>query len=97
MSARQLPGGRRRDGPVLSEGRAGAQQELFLATLCWWPGADRGRSGIAFVLIALRRRRCREETAMTATDELLSNARAYADSFEGGELPMPPARRVAVV
>jgi len=34
---------------------------------------------------------------MTATDELLSNARGYADSFEEGELPMPPAKRVAVI
>jgi carbonic anhydrase len=34
---------------------------------------------------------------MTATDELLSNARVYADGFEAGELPMPPARRVAVI
>jgi carbonic anhydrase len=34
---------------------------------------------------------------MTETDELLSNARGYAASFEVGELPMPPARRVAVV
>jgi carbonic anhydrase len=34
---------------------------------------------------------------MSATDELLSNARGYADGFEAGELPMPPARRVAVI
>jgi carbonic anhydrase len=34
---------------------------------------------------------------MTATDELLSNARGYADAFEKGELPMPPANRVAVI
>jgi carbonic anhydrase len=34
---------------------------------------------------------------MTATDELLSNARVYADSFEEGDLPMPPAKRVAVI
>ena len=34
---------------------------------------------------------------MTATEELLSNARGYADGFEAGELPMPPARRVAVI
>jgi carbonic anhydrase len=34
---------------------------------------------------------------MTATDELLDNARGYADSFAEGELPMPPAKRVAVI
>jgi carbonic anhydrase len=34
---------------------------------------------------------------MSATDELLSNARGFADGFEAGELPMPPARRVAVI
>jgi carbonic anhydrase len=34
---------------------------------------------------------------MTATDELLTNAGGYADSFEDGDLPMPPAKRVAVI
>jgi carbonic anhydrase len=34
---------------------------------------------------------------MTAIGELLSNARVYADSFEEGDLPMPPAKRVAVI
>jgi carbonic anhydrase len=34
---------------------------------------------------------------MTATDELIENARRYAESFEKGELAMPPARRVAVL
>ncbi len=34
---------------------------------------------------------------MSATDELLRNAEAYAERFERGDLPMPPARRVAVV
>jgi carbonic anhydrase len=34
---------------------------------------------------------------MTATDELLHNAEAYAASFDKGDLPMPPGRRVAVV
>lgn len=34
---------------------------------------------------------------MTATDEFLSNARGYAASFAEGELPMPPAKRVAVI
>jgi carbonic anhydrase len=34
---------------------------------------------------------------MTATDELLSNAVGYAESFEEGNLPMPPAKRVAVI
>jgi carbonic anhydrase len=34
---------------------------------------------------------------MSVTDELLSNAEAYAASFQKGDLPLPPARRVAVV
>ena len=29
---------------------------------------------------------------MSATDELLNNARAYAEHFDKGDLPMPPAR-----
>jgi carbonic anhydrase len=31
------------------------------------------------------------------TDELLENARSYAESFDKGDLPTPPAKRVAVV
>jgi len=34
---------------------------------------------------------------MSATDQLLTNARAYADRFDRGDLPMPPALQVAVV
>ena len=34
---------------------------------------------------------------MSATDELLTKARAYADRFDRGDLPMPPALQVAVV
>jgi carbonic anhydrase len=34
---------------------------------------------------------------MTATDDLLENAKSYASSFHAGELPLAPARRVAVV
>ena len=34
---------------------------------------------------------------MSAIDELVRNADAYADSFESGDLPLPPAKRVAVV
>jgi len=34
---------------------------------------------------------------MSRTDELLDNARAYADSFDKGDLPMPPGLGVAVV
>jgi carbonic anhydrase len=34
---------------------------------------------------------------MSATDQLLTNARAYADRFDRGDLPMPPALHVAVV
>ncbi len=34
---------------------------------------------------------------MTATDELLANARRYAKSFDQGGKPLPPAKKVAVV
>jgi carbonic anhydrase len=34
---------------------------------------------------------------MSTTDELLANAEAYADTFDKGELPLPPARKVAVL
>jgi len=34
---------------------------------------------------------------MSATDELLSNNEAYAASFDKGDLPIPPARKTAVV
>ncbi len=34
---------------------------------------------------------------MTATDELLANNEAYVASFNKGDLPMPPARKVAVI
>jgi carbonic anhydrase len=34
---------------------------------------------------------------MSTTDELLRNADAYADGFDKGDLPLPPARKVAVL
>jgi carbonic anhydrase len=34
---------------------------------------------------------------MPTIDQLLDNAEAYADSFDRGELPLPPAKRIAVV
>ncbi|MGC9963160.1 MAG: carbonic anhydrase [Acidimicrobiales bacterium] len=34
---------------------------------------------------------------MSATDELLSNNDAYAANFDKSELPLPPAKRVAIV
>ncbi|MBJ7609675.1 MAG: carbonic anhydrase [Candidatus Dormibacteraeota bacterium] len=34
---------------------------------------------------------------MSVTDQLLDNNRAYAQSFDKGDVPLPPARRVAVV
>jgi carbonic anhydrase len=38
-----------------------------------------------------------EGDAMTVIDELLENASAYAETFDKGELPLPPARRIAIV
>ena len=34
---------------------------------------------------------------MSTTDQLLDNAKSYADGFDKGDLPLPPARKVAVV
>ena len=34
---------------------------------------------------------------MTITDDLLANNEAYASSFDKGDLPMPPGKRVAVL
>jgi carbonic anhydrase len=34
---------------------------------------------------------------MSTTDELLANAETYAAGFDKGDLPMPPARKVAIV
>ena len=34
---------------------------------------------------------------MSATDDLLRNAEAYAETFDHGDLPLPPAKKVAVV
>src|SRR2546423_3468035 len=34
---------------------------------------------------------------MSVTDEFLRNNEAYAASFDKGELPMPPAKKLAVV
>ena len=34
---------------------------------------------------------------MSVTDELLRNAEQYASNFDRGDLPLPPARRVAVL
>ncbi len=34
---------------------------------------------------------------MSVTDQLLSNAEAYAASFDKGALPLPPAKQIAIV
>ncbi len=34
---------------------------------------------------------------MSTTDELLRNAEAYAASFDKGDLPLPPGRKIAVL
>jgi carbonic anhydrase len=34
---------------------------------------------------------------MSTTDDLLKNAEAYAASFDKGDLPLPPARKIAIV
>src|SRR5213080_2314341 len=39
----------------------------------------------------------RESRAMSTTDELLKNNEAFAEGFDKGDLPIPPARKMAVV
>ncbi|CAB4878738.1 unannotated protein [freshwater metagenome] len=34
---------------------------------------------------------------MSTTDDLLHNAEAYAASFDKGDLPLPPARKIAIL
>jgi carbonic anhydrase len=34
---------------------------------------------------------------MSVTDQLLDNSKSYAESFDKGDLPLPPAKKVAVV
>ena len=34
---------------------------------------------------------------MSVTDELIENAKRYAEAFDKGDLPLPPARKVAVL
>src|SRR5947208_10767282 len=34
---------------------------------------------------------------MSTTDELIENSKRYAESFDKGDLPLPPAKKVAVV
>jgi carbonic anhydrase len=38
-----------------------------------------------------------KERAMSVTDELLANNDRYAEGFDKGDLPLPPAKQVAVV
>lgn len=38
-----------------------------------------------------------EQDCLTVTDELIANASSYAAAFAGGDLPLPPARKMAVV
>src|SRR5947209_19604832 len=34
---------------------------------------------------------------MSTTDELIENSKTYAESFDKGDLPLPPSKKVAVV
>jgi carbonic anhydrase len=34
---------------------------------------------------------------MSTTDELIENSKRYAESFDKGDLSLPPAKKVAVV
>lgn len=39
----------------------------------------------------------REAKDVSVTEELIKNNTAYAEGFDKGELPLPPAKKVAVV
>ena len=34
---------------------------------------------------------------MSVTDDLLENAKAYAATFDKGDLPLPPGRKIAIL
>ena len=38
-----------------------------------------------------------EEAAVSTIDELVENAKTYAEDFDKSDLPLPPARRIAIV
>jgi carbonic anhydrase len=38
-----------------------------------------------------------KENAMSSTDEMLANNEAYAATFDKGDLPMPPGKKVAII
>jgi carbonic anhydrase len=38
-----------------------------------------------------------ERETMSATDEFLKNSEAYAETFDKGDLPMPPGKKVAIL
>ena len=50
-----------------------------------------GRIGVCVLIIHPK------ETQMTATDDALKNNERYAESFDKGSLPLPPALHMAVV
>jgi carbonic anhydrase len=39
----------------------------------------------------------REESGMSVIDELVEYAESYAESFDKSELPLPPAKKIAIV
>src|SRR5215211_3475936 len=56
-----------------------------------------GRRGASWIGRRRELRGRRRRAAMSVTEELLQNNAAYAESFDKGDLPLPPARGVAVV
>src|SRR4026209_2282527 len=65
-------------------------------------GTERGRATIRVLLHFVKRALPEwyahvREAQMSVTDELLQNAERYADEFDRGGLPLPPAKRVAVL
>jgi carbonic anhydrase len=56
------------------------------------PGSDAPPAGPVLITIETRK-----EKRMSATDDLIANNARYAEAFDKADLPLPPAKKVAVV
>jgi carbonic anhydrase len=53
--------------------------------------------GVPLCRIVLHKVKRSPEAAMSVIDELVRNSEAYAADFDKGNLPLPPAKRIAIV
>jgi carbonic anhydrase len=69
----------------------------LLAT--WALGAARrvALDGVPLCRIVLHKVKRSREAAMSVIDELVRNSEAYAADFDKGNLPLPPAKRIAIL